>query len=66
MEIKYPHVQVQLVGLDGNAFAILGRVQQAMKSANIPKAEISAFFTEATSDDYVHLLATVMRWVEVK
>ncbi len=39
MEPKYPRVKVQLVGEDGNAFAILGRVQTAMRMAGVPKAE---------------------------
>ena len=34
-EIKYPNVKVQLVGQDGNAFAILGNVQRAMRRAGL-------------------------------
>jgi hypothetical protein len=30
-EPKYPHVKVKLVGHDGNAFTVLGRVTQAMR-----------------------------------
>jgi len=48
-----------MVGLDGNAFAILGRV-----SGRLPFEERDEFVTEATSSDYNHLLATVMDWVE--
>ena len=39
-ECKYPEVEVELVGQDGNAFAILGAVSKAMKRANIPKDKI--------------------------
>ena len=60
---KYPNVKVKLVGKDGNAFAILGRVQTAMHKHRIAKSEIDAFVTEAMSGDYDHLLATVVRWV---
>ena len=64
MNCKYPNVSVKLVGEDGNTFAILGRVTRAMRQAGLDKAERDAFMTEATSGDYDHLLATVMRWVE--
>ena len=64
--VKYPHVSVKLVGEDGNAFAILGRVTKAMRKAQVDPTEIKAFQNEATSGDYDHLLATVMRWVEAE
>ena len=35
MNIKYPHIEVQLVGTDGNAFAIIAKVRQAMHRAGI-------------------------------
>lgn len=64
MEIKYPNITVKLVGEDGNAFAILGRVIREMKRAGVPKLEQDAFRDEATSGDYDHLLQTCMRWVD--
>ena len=65
-EPRYPDVTAQLSGNDGNAFAILGAVQKALKKADVPADEIQVFWTEATSGDYNHLLATAMRWVEVE
>jgi len=62
---KYPHIHVTLTGRDGNAFAVLGAVNAALKRAGIDKAERDAFFAEATAGDYDHLLQTAMRWVEV-
>lgn len=59
-------VTVELTGQDGNAFAILGAVQKALRRAGVPKAELDAFFAEATSGDYDHLLQTAMRWVNVE
>jgi hypothetical protein len=64
-DIKHPEVEVELVGLDGNAFAVLGRVLGALKRAGVPEAERKEFQAEATSGDYDHLLATVTRWVTV-
>jgi hypothetical protein len=62
--IKFPKVQVRLVGEDGNAFAILGRVSKALKHAGVEKIETDEFMAEAMSGDYDHLLQTVMAWVD--
>jgi hypothetical protein len=63
MEPKYPGIEVQLTGRDGNAFGILGNVSKAMRRGGIPSEEVKAFQEEATSGDYDHLLATCCRWV---
>lgn len=64
-QVKYPDITVQLVGNDGNAYAILGSVQRALRQAGVAAEEVSAFHQEATSGDYHHLLRTAMRWVDV-
>ena len=61
---RYPDIYIQLSGEDGNAFAILGRTAAALRAAGVPSEEIDAFFAEATSGDYDHLLQTTMRWVD--
>jgi hypothetical protein len=61
---KYPHINIPLVGEDGNAFSILGRVQRIMKRNGLHD-EVENFRTEATSGDYDNLLVTVMRWFSV-
>ena len=63
--IKYPEVEVPLVGEDGNAFAILGRVSSALRRAGVDKEERDAYYAEATSGDYDHLLRVTMNWVKV-
>ena len=63
---KYPDVKVTLIGKDGNAFSILGRVTKAMRQAGISQDERAAFQKEATSGNYDHLLQTITKWVEVK
>lgn len=65
MSPKYPNVKVKLVGEDGNAFFILGRVAQAMRRSGISNEEIEKFQEEATSGDYDNLLAIVMGCVNV-
>ena len=64
-EIRYPEVEVQLTGNDGNAFAVLGTVSKALKSSGVEKAEVDQYMAEAMSGDYDHLLQTTMRWVSV-
>jgi len=65
MTPKYPQIEVQLSGEDGNAFFVLGKVQKAMRQADVPPAEIKAFMDEAMSGDYDHLLQTCVKYVEV-
>lgn len=64
-EPKYPQVKVELVGQDGNAFAILGRVTGAMRRAGLSADQRNEFMAEAMSGDYDHLLQTVMEFVTV-
>lgn len=63
--LKFPHVEVRLVGTDGNAFALLGRVKRALERAGVPEPEVEGFIAEATAGDYDHLLQTVMKYVDV-
>ena len=65
-EIRYPNVKVKLVGTDGNAFAILGNVQRAMRRAGLTQEQIAEFNREAMKGDYNNLLATCMRYVDVR
>jgi len=58
-------IQVQLIGQDGNAFAIMGSVQRALRKAGASKEEINQYLKEAMSGDYDNLLRTTMDWVEV-
>ena len=63
---KYPEVTVQLIGQDGNAFAVMGAVVKALRAAKITKEERDTFMQEATKGDYNELLTTCMRWVTVQ
>ena len=62
---RFPHVDVQLGGADGNAFAVLGKVRNALQSGGATRVEIEEFVAEATAGDYDHLIQTAMRWVNV-
>jgi hypothetical protein len=65
MDPKYPDVQVQLSGEDGNAFFIIGRVRAALRRAGVESKECDEFSNEAMSGDYDNVLQTAMRWVSV-
>jgi hypothetical protein len=63
-DTKY-NVRVKLVGTDGNAFALMGKVREALRKAKAPPEDIKAFTEEAMSGDYNNLLVTCCRWVNV-
>lgn len=66
--MKAPSIKptVKLIGQDGNAFAIMGNVKRALKSAGADKEYIDKYLSEATSGDYDHLLAVSMEYVNVE
>ena len=61
----YPEIQVRLVGENGDAFAIMGRVQKALKRGGVSSEDRTRFLDEAMSGDYDNLLRVVMQWVDV-
>ena len=65
---KYPvtNVTVRLVGTDGNAFALLGKVRQALRRAGYDAGFIERFTKEAMAGNYDELLASIMRYVNVE
>lgn len=58
-------IKVKLVGTDGNAFALMGKVRQALRTGGHADLE-KEFLKEAMSGDYDHLLATCCDYVEVR
>lgn len=59
---KFPEVKMQLVGVNGNAYAIMGRARTAAKRAGVSQEDINAYTKEATSGNYDNLLVTTMSW----
>lgn len=53
-----------LVGVDGNAFAVMGYVTKAMRECKLPKADIDEYCSKAQSGDYDNLLAVSIEYVE--
>ena len=66
--IDQTHVKLtlDLSGPDGNAFAILGNVNDILKQLGYDKQAIGEVMKEAMSSDYGHLLETVGRVVDLK
>lgn len=62
--IKYPEVQFQLVGIDGNAFSILGTAQKHARRAGLSKEQIEEYVNEATSGDYNNVISTTMKFFD--
>ena len=63
-ETEHKKVKLNLVGVDGNAFAILATFAKAAKSQGWNKSEIDAVVKEATTGDYNHLLQTMLKYTE--
>lgn len=53
-----------LVGVDGNAFAVMGYVRKAMYESGFSVQEIKAYLADAMSSDYDHLLAVSVEMVD--
>jgi len=64
-KIKYPEIEVKLIGTDGNAFAIIGKVRKALRRAEVDTEKIKEFQDEVTSGDYNKVISTCCKWVNV-
>lgn len=53
-----------LLGIDGNAFSIIGNVKRALRRNGASSEYIEAYVKEATSGDYDHLLAASVEYLE--
>ena len=54
---------VRLVGEDGNAFAIMGRVVSALRRSGYTAEEIAQYRKAATAGNYDALLCATLNWV---
>jgi len=46
-----------LVGVDGNAFSVMGYVRNAMRAEGFTRQEIEDYTKDAMSSDYSHLIS---------
>jgi uncharacterized membrane protein YsdA (DUF1294 family) len=59
-------VNLNLIGVNGNAFMIMGVFRKQAKRDGWKQEEIDLVLTEAKSGDYNHLLATIENHCEPK
>lgn len=57
-------INLTLVGIDGNAFSIMGAFQKQVRKEGWTSDEIKSVINEAMSSDYNHLLQTIMAHCE--
>ena len=56
---------VKLIGEDGNAFAIMGKVEEALRKSENPEMA-SKYLEEVVQGDYNHLLRVTTKYVNIK
>jgi hypothetical protein len=61
---KFDNVTVKLIGEDGNAMAIIGRVSKAMKRAGINQSDIDAYTSACFKGDYDNVLRVTVDTVK--
>ena len=54
-------INLDLLGLDGNAFVLMGVFRKQARREGWDANEIEAVMTECQSSDYDHLLQTLMK-----
>ena len=57
-------VQLQMVGLDGNAFSIMGAFQRQARREGWTKEEIGTVLDKARSGDYYNLINVIAEHCE--
>lgn len=65
--MKKPEIKptVNLIGEDGNAFSIIGKVKKTLASAGADKEYVKQYMNEAMAGDYDHLLIVTMGYVDI-
>jgi len=57
---------VKLIGSNGNAFAVMGKIKQALKKSGADKEYIDQYISEAMSGNYDNLLVVSMEYVDIQ
>ena len=57
-------VKLNLVGLDGNAFSLMGAFTKQARREKWTPEEIKIVMDECQAGDYDHLLATLMKYCD--
>lgn len=65
MQPHYPHIEIDLSAIEGNAFLILAKCTTSARRAGVSEADIDFFTTEARQEDYDHLIRVCMKWFTI-
>lgn len=57
--------RVSLVGIDGNAFNIMGYVVDNMRQAHFSQEERNAYIKEATNNNYDNLIQVSLKYCDL-
>lgn len=57
-------MKYSLEDVDGNAYAIMGYVKNAMKREHCTKQEMDDYVADATSSDYCHLISVSLETID--
>ena len=57
-------MKYNLIGIDGNAFCVMAYVVNAMRECKFSKADREAYYKDATSSDYDHLLCVSVGMID--
>ena len=60
METAIKKIKLELVGLDGNAYSLMGAFSHQARKEGWAKDEIDAVMAECNSGDYDNLIRTLM------
>jgi len=58
--------KVKLIGEDGNAFAIMGKVTKALRRAGADEEYIEKYMNESMKSNYDSLLMTAMEYADIR
>lgn len=59
-------INLSLIGLNGNAFILMGVFSRQAKKENWTQEEINEVLNECKKGDYNHLLQTLIKYTEEK
>jgi hypothetical protein len=57
---------VKLIGNDGNAFVVMGRVSAALRNEGADNEFIDKYINESESGDYDNLLRVAMEYADIE
>lgn len=57
-------MKYNLVGVDGNAFVVMGYTAKALRREGFSKEEVDQMYKEAQSGDYNNLLMVCMEYID--